>query len=370
MEISEIESMRLVGPREHVLGGGSGTISKTIVRVEADDGTYGLGEAEDWVGIEDSIQYISGVLEGRDPMAVKPHVSEIVFRTLPPPTQEQQRLLENPPSGITPVPATSPTGTPNGPITWAISAVEMALCDLIGKALGTPVYNLLGGAFRKDVKVYLDRSSPRAKDNLDSWRKMARDSVTGEFNFIKFDIDHTAPDYTLDPWNRSLSTAQLNRIVERIRAVREAIGPDAELAVDCHWQLSRASALRLADELSDLDILWFEDPGPITDPETYRRVSTEANIPVCAGEMFIPTQFRQFIERDAYDIVHPDVLFAGGLHATHRIAEYAELHSLPVALHGNGGALATIAAAHVAAASRNFIGLEYRYFPIEVSAGR
>jgi len=79
MEISEIESMRLVGPREHVLGGGSGTISKTIVRVEADDGTYGLGEAEDWVGIEDSIQYISGVLEGRDPMAVRPHVSEIVF---------------------------------------------------------------------------------------------------------------------------------------------------------------------------------------------------------------------------------------------------------------------------------------------------
>jgi gluconate/galactonate dehydratase len=79
------------------------------------------------------------------------------------------------------------------------------------------------------------------------------------------------------------------------------------------------------------------------------------------GEMFLAEQFRTFIDRGACDILHPDVLFCGGMHQMHRIAVYGELHDLPVAMHGNGGALATIAAAHVAAASQNFLGLEYHY---------
>jgi len=77
--------------------------------------------------------------------------------------------------------------------------------------------------------------------------------------------------------------------------------------------------------------------------------------------MFIAEQFRLFIDQKACDIIHPDVMFSGGLHETRKIADYADLHHLPMAMHGNGGSLATIAAAHVAAASRNFLGLEYHY---------
>ena len=84
-------------------------------------------------------------------------------------------------------------------------------------------------------------------------------------------------------------------------------------------------------------------------------------IAICIGEMFMPDQFRVFIDRNACDILHPDILFCGGMRAMKLIADYGELHHLPLAMHGNGGALATIAAAHVAAASRNFLGLEYHF---------
>jgi len=90
-------------------------------------------------------------------------------------------------------------------------------------------------------------------------------------------------------------------------------------------------------------------------------VREKSPIPICVGEMFIAEQFRMFIDRKACDILHPDVMFSGGLTETRRIAEYAELHYMPFALHGNGGALATIAAAHVAASCRNFLGLEYHF---------
>jgi galactonate dehydratase len=365
MEIADVSTTRLEGPREHVPGGGSGTISKLLVRVEADDGTSGLGEAEDFLGVRDAIDYVGSVLEGRDPMAIQPHVSEMIIGTTPPHTPDQQRLVANPPDGIMPTPATSHTAVPYGSIVWGVSGVEMALCDLVGKALGTPVYTLLGGKYRDEARIYLDRSAPDVKDDLGAWRTMAHESVAAGFDFLKFDIDYTAPDYTDDPWNSSLSTEQLNRIVERIGAVRKEIGPDIELAVDCHWQLNETDALRLARNLGEFDLLWFEDPAPVTDPEVYARVSRETDVPVCAGEMLTAPQFRDYLDRGACDIVHPDVLFTGGLHQTRRIAELAELHRVPMAMHGNGGCLATIAAAHVAAASRNFLGIEYHHVETE-----
>src|SRR5206468_11371173 len=91
-------------------------------------------------------------------------------------------------------------------------------------------------------------------------------------------------------------------------------------------------------------------------------VRTDSPIPICTGEMLNAEQFRIFIDRRSCDIIHPDVLFCGGLHETRRIADYAELHYMPMAMHGNGGALATIAAAHVAAGVRNFLGLEHHFY--------
>jgi L-alanine-DL-glutamate epimerase-like enolase superfamily enzyme len=334
-------------------------IAKLVVRVDTDAGLYGLGEADDFMGVRDGIAYLRQYLKGRDPMELQPIVSEALYGSLPPHGGSAKNgIMEG---GIRAIPSMSPTATATGPVAWAISGVEMALCDVVGKALKTPVYNLLGGKFRDRVRVYLDRSSPQAVESLDAWRAIAAAGVEDGFSQMKFDIDYMATDVSHDVWNRSLSSAQLNRIVARLRAVREAVGPDIEISVDCHMHYTATDAIRLSNELASLRLLWLEDPCPILNPDSYVSVRAKSPIPICVGEMFIAEQFRTFIDHGACDIVHPDVMFSGGLRETRKIADYAELHHLPLAMHGNGGCLATIAAAHVAAASRNFIGLEYHF---------
>lgn len=363
MKVTDVRTMRLVGPRPHSLGGEEGEVSKLLVRVDTDTDLYGLGEAEDFMGVREAIDSIKLRLIGRDPLTVRPFFSEVLYGTLPP--HPDLEVSEPDRDGLTyqrrPGRMCSPTATPTGPVVWGLSGVEMALCDLVGKALQAPVYTLLGGNYRDRVRIYLDRSSPRAVEDLDAWRQMASQTVEDGFSHLKFDIDYTAPDWTGDPWNRSIPSRQMNRIVERITTVREIIGWDVELCVDCHMHYNVADAVRLARELAPLKLAWLEDPTPIINPDSCRSVREKSMIPICVGEMFIAEQFRLFIDQEACDIVHPDVLFCGGLHELRKIADYAELHHMPVAMHGNGGCLATIAAAHVAAASRNFLGLEYHF---------
>jgi L-alanine-DL-glutamate epimerase-like enolase superfamily enzyme len=145
-------------------------------------------------------------------------------------------------------------------------------------------------------------------------------------------------------------------------AVREAAGPDMEISIDCHMQYDATSAIRLAQALEPLRMKWLEDPTPILQTNAMVDVRAASPIPICAGEWCTTDQFRALIDAGACDIVHPDVLFAGGLSETRRIADYAELHGMPLALHNNSSAVGVVASAHVAAATRNFIGLEYHFF--------
>lgn len=360
MHITDITWLRLFGPLVHGQGGpGDGRIAKVIVRVDTDAGLYGLGEVDDFAGVYDALRYTKHYFQGRDPLAINPIVSELLYGSLPPHPQTAKHGLMQ--ETLIACPSSSPTATPTGPVAWAASGVEMALCDLAGKALRTPVYNLLGGAFRDRVRVYLDRSCPDDVRDLGAWKKLAHDSLTGGFKFLKFDIDYIASDRTPDVWNRSLSTEQINRAVERLSAVREVLGPDVELSVDCHGQYNVPDAIRLGQALEQFRLMWLEDPTPIANPDSCARVREKCPIPICVGEMFLAEQFRTFIDRGACDILHPDVLFCGGVHELRKIADYGELHHLPLAIHGNGGAIATIAAAHAAAASRNFLGLEYHF---------
>lgn len=359
MKITDVSSMRLWGPLFHGVGGQQGMIGKIVVRVDSDQGLYGLGEADDFMGVREGLEYINEYVKGRDPLEICPLVSELVYGSLPPHHPKAKTgLMER---EITAVPSMSPTATSFGPILWAVSGFEMALCDLVGKALKTPVYSLLGGKFRDRICIYLDRSSPAHIQDPEAWRVMAREAVAAGFTQVKFDIEYIAHDCTKDVWNRALSLQQINRIVERLAVVREEIGPDFELCVDCHMHFNAADAIRLANELEYLKLLWLEDPTPIVNPDSCADVRARSRIPICLGEMFTAEQYRIFIDRKACDIIHPDVMFSGGLHETRKISDYADLHHLSMAMHGNGGCLATIAAAHVAAASRNFRSLEYHF---------
>ncbi|MCH2113286.1 MAG: mandelate racemase/muconate lactonizing enzyme family protein [Pirellulales bacterium] len=348
--------IRLLGPRNHCLGGVERKLSKVIVRVDTDAGVYGLGEVDDFMGVRQGVDYMREYFRDRDPFTVNAIVSEMLYGTHPPHPDESRR-------GDMPdcnaVNFCSPTATPWGPVIWAASGVATALCDLVGKALNTPAYHLLGGNFRDRAKVYLDRSSPNDIVDLSAWKKMASDTVKSGFTQMKFDIDFMATECVEDVWGRSLTLRQINRIVERLGAVREVVGPDFEICVDCHMQYNAPDAIRVSNALAHLNLLWLEDPTPITNPDSCAEVRQRSPIAICVGEMFSAEQFRLFIHHKACDILHPDILFCGGMHELQRIANYAELNHLPVAFHGNGGALATIAAANVAVTCRNFLGLEY-----------
>lgn len=360
MKITDIRSMRLFGPLLHGQGGETGgEIGKVIVRVDTDAGIYGLGEADDFAGVRQALEYMKHYFLGRDPLDAVPIISEVMWATLPPHPPDAPTGTRG--DQIMMVPSSAPTAIPLGPVAWAASGLDIALMDLAGKALRVPAYTLLGGRFRDRARVYLDRSSPADVGNLDAWRAMGAGAAEAGFSHIKFDIDYVAMDRTGDLWNRTFSLAQINRMVERLGVVRDEVGPDFELSVDLHRQYNVPDAIRIANALADLDLLWLEDPVSDISVDAYAEVRARSPIALCAGEMFIAEQFARFIDGGAVDILHPDVLFCGGMHEMKRIADYGDLHRLPLAMHGNGGAIAAIAAAHVAVASRNFLGLEYHF---------
>jgi L-alanine-DL-glutamate epimerase-like enolase superfamily enzyme len=361
VKITDIRSMRLWGPLHHGQGGVSDEkIARVVVRVDTDAGIHGLGEVDDFMGVRDALEYMKLYFVGRDPMQVNPIVSELYYGSLPPHAPTSRHGVF-PGTTIRAVPMGSATATPIGPSVWAASGVEMALCDIVGKALKTPAYNLLGGRFRDRVRIYLDRSSPLENQRDESWQRMAQDAVDAGFTQMKFDIDYVAADATPDVWARCLSTRQINLMVHRLGLVRKTVGPDFELCVDLHRVYSVPDAIRVAKALEPLNLLWLEDPTPHTNPDSVAQVRSKSPIPICIGEMFTIDEFRTFIDRQALDILHPDILFCGGLHEMKRISDYGDVHHLPTAMHGNGGALATVAAAHAAAACRNFLGLEYHF---------
>ncbi len=359
MKITDIRSMCLWGPLEHAVGGGKDMIAKIVVRVDTDAGLYGLGEVDDFMGVEGGLAYMKHYLVGRDPLEVRPIVSELLYGSLPPHHPQIKTGVMH--GRIRACALCSPTATAFGPVVWAASGVEIALCDLAGKALKTPVYNLLGGKFRDRIRIYLDRSSPLEIQDPESWRRMAAHVGEAGFTQMKFDVECVAADHTADVWNRSISSQQLRKVVERLEIVRKTAGWDVDICVDGHMHYNVPDAIRVAQELAHLKLVWLEDPTPIINPDSCAEVRAKSPIPICVGEMFTVEQARLFIDHKAADILHPDVIFAGGLRETQRIADYAEVNHLPLALHSNGGSLATIAAAHVAAACRNFLGLEYHF---------
>ena len=345
MKITDVRTMLLLGPDPHGVGGVERSWHVLLVRVDTDAGVYGLGEAGNFMGDRQAIAYARDWLIGRDPLAINPFVRAMLSGGLPPYD-----------------PQMSGTATVDGPMAWGVSAVEMALCDLAGKILGTPVYNLLGGAFRDRIRVYLDRSGVADPTNLQSWRDLAQRVTDEGFRDFKFDAEWIAPELNRDPWNRQMRADQLRLTYERLAAVREVAGPDAEIALDGHMSFDVETAIRLAKRLEPLNLKWFEDPVPILNFDAQKRVRDESPIPICAGEMLVPDQFREMIDRKAVDIVHPDLLFVGGLHEGKKVADYADMNAIPLAIHNNGSAMNTIAEAHLAAACPNFIGLEYHFW--------
>jgi len=255
-------------------------------------------------------------------------------------------------------------GAQSGMYVAVLSAIETALWDVAGKALNVPVYQLLGGKFRDKVRVYCDtalyqRNLPTPKDFAEAASKAKQMG----FNALKFDLDQSNDPNKYDAYNWTANPAELQRMVDQMTAVREAVGPNIDICVDMHGRYDAVTGQAVAKRLEHLNLMWLEEPIPAENPEAYKLITESTSTPICAGENhYLAYGFRRLLELGAVDIVMPDLQKAGGLGEGQRFANLANLYYTPFAPHMVASFLGAMASAHVCASVPNFLILEWQSY--------
>lgn len=223
----------------------------------------------------------------------------------------------------------------------AISAIDIALWDLAGKALGVPVHALLGGAVRDSVPAYATGCYYRGthpfecEGSVQQLRQEAAGYVEQGFEMLKVKVGLLA----------------VEEDARRLAAIREAVGPDVRLLVDCNHAYNSMTAVRMAQELERYGVLWMEEPVPPEDHAGYRRVRSRTNVPIAGGECeYTRYGFRDFLASGCVDIAQPDVCVCGGISEILKIATLADCYGVWVVPHVWGSGIALAAALQVLAA--------------------
>jgi L-alanine-DL-glutamate epimerase-like enolase superfamily enzyme len=198
---------------------------------------------------------------------------------------------------------------------FALSAVDRACWDVVGKAAGKPLYKLLG-AYQDEVPTYA--SGLWLHENIEELAKEARGFVKQGYRAMKMRIGKSRVEEDLD----------------RVKAVREAIGQDVKLMVDANQRFTVEYAIRLGRKLEAFDITWFEEPVPAYDLEGTARVAAALDVPIAGGEnIYTRYGFREMLERKAADILMPDLVCVGGVTELLKVAHMAEAFGVPVTPH-------------------------------------
>jgi galactonate dehydratase len=238
-----------------------------------------------------------------------------------------------------------------GPVLMsALSAVEMALWDIKGKALGVPVYQLLGGKVRDSVPCYANGWFANAKTPAE-FAACATKAVALGYKALKW-----------DPFGavfRTISAQGLRDSLAVVEAVKSAVGTSAELLIEGHGRFELPAARRIAKALEDYDVQWFEEPLIPGNLENYARLRHETRTPISMGErLYTRWDFREVFERGCADFIQPDVSHAGGIWELRKIAAMAEVAQVAFCPHNPSGPIANAATLQLAACTPNFLYLE------------
>ena len=239
---------------------------------------------------------------------------------------------------------------PPGQVAWsALSGIEMALWDIMGKALGLPVYMLLGGKARDRVRVYHAIHGGTPEELAEN----ASPLVSQGYTALKL---FPCPGYAERPWGQVLRES-----AARLEAVRKAVGDSVDIGVDIHATLREAVRAReMTEALEPYRPMFVEEPVRPEHFATMAWLRQQVRVPVATGEnLYGLTQFNELLDAAAADIVQPDLCVCGGLLEARKIAAAAEAHYVTVAPHNPLGLLSTAACVHLAACTPNFIILEY-----------
>ncbi len=255
-------------------------------------------------------------------------------------------------------------GAQSGMYIAVLTAIETALWDVTGKALGMPVYQLLGGKFRDKIRVYCDTAAYRSVNPTpEDFAKSARDAVKMGFTAVKYDIDQRNDPNKYDLYNWTASPGELERMYNQVAAIREAVGPKIDICIDMHGRYDLTTGKRVAKMMEPLNLMFLEEPIPAENTDAYRLITESTSTPICAGENhYLAHGFRPLLENGGVDIIMPDLQKAGGLGEGQRIANLANLYYVPFAPHMVASYLGAMASCHVCASVPNFLILEWQMY--------
>jgi galactonate dehydratase len=313
--------VRITGLSTHVVG--TPWRNLTYVQVHTDEGLTGVGEARMLGHTDALLGYLAEAaprhVTGSDPFDTEDLVRRMKYGDF---------------------------GRAGEIVMSGIACVEMACWDIVGKALGQPVWRLLGGRVREAVKAYAN-----------GWYTVERTPEAFHDAATKV-IERGYRALKLDPFGHGhleLDRAETLRSVSLVEAVRDAVGPEADLLVEMHGRFSPATAIRLAGLLRPYDPGWIEEPCPPENLRALAKVAAHTDLPIATGERIHDRiEFRELFELQAADVIQPDISHLGGISETRKLAATAETHYVLVAPHNVGGPVLTAANLHLAACTPNF----------------
>lgn len=334
--------------------------SSPIIRIDTNQGIVGWGEVRDGASAKYALTLKSRLL-GKNPCNV-----EQLFKVI--------KQFGN-----------------HGRAAGGVCGVEMALWDLAGKAFNVPVYQMLGGKYRDEIRIYAD--TPEVKDAAEFAKKMKAERLDKGYTFLKMDFgiqllaDKPGTLIGADVWsirNQWATTNQQNKKVgnygntkhpftriqitdkgldlmaEYVESVRNAIGYNVPLAADHFGHFDVNTAIRLGRKIEKYQLAWLEDMVPWFYTDQWKQISDAIETPTLTGEdIFLKEEFIKLIDAKAVDMVHPDLASSGGILETKKIGDYAEEHGIPMAMHFAGSPISMMANIHCAAATENFVALEH-----------
>lgn len=315
-----------------------------VLRIDTNQGIYGLGEVRDGASKTYALMLKSRLL-GENPCNV-----DKIFRKI------------------------KQFGGPSRQA-GGVCGIEMALWDLAGKAYNAPVYQMLGGKFRDTIRCYADTTESNDPQIYGSRLRARKEQG---FTWLKMDLGidlmEGVPGTITAP--KGVSIAQgaktehmftgieltekgIDTMVQFVATVREQVGMEIPLSADHFGHIGVNSCIRLGKALEKYNMAWLEDMIPWNYTELLKKISDAVNIPLATGEdIYLKEGFAELARAHAVDIVHPDLATSGGILETKKIGDVAQEHGLPMAMHFAGSPVSCMANVHCAAATENFLVLE------------
>ncbi|MBR49494.1 MAG: galactonate dehydratase [Chloroflexi bacterium] len=310
MKITDIKIFKMAAPTWHK----AGTNNWLFVKIYTDSGIHGVGEG--------SLQYKDAALEaeildfgkfliGKDPFQI-----EFIWNSL------YRRV----------------TWTGGAVTMSAISAIDIALWDIKGKALDVPVYELMGGKVREKIPVYANGWF-EGLTTPEEHAKAAKEIVDSGYRCLKF--------YPFTG-KYSIENENLHYGIELVKAVRDSVGENIQIAIDIRGRVDYGSAIKILDKLKPYNISWVEEPVQFDNVDVLGKLSQKTSIPISTGEqLYNKWEYQKLFEQKSISIIQPDICHAGGLSELKKISAAAETYYVSVAPHNSNGPISTIASLHL-----------------------